>query len=374
MKKKPKQTRRVRIARSVQAFFRLPHAKSFVGVLIGFFVVVFFATLILDVSYRSAGDEDGFTPGEAFYAVFGMLFFEHSFEYPTDLPSKVLYYIVPVVGLVTLGQVLVRLGGAAFNRERWEMAQASTYTDHVIVVGLGRVGFRVVRWLLDLGEEVVLIDLEVDDALHDQVRGWGVPIIVADARRPDILKEAGVLQASAIVPITADDLVNLGVATAARSLRPTMRVVMRTFDDALAANLQSGFDIHRAYSTSALAAPAFAAAATHAPVDYAFSYDLDTDGDDETDRALLTITKFTVVEGSRYVGYTLGRLEEDFSVRVLAHWRKVFDINPDSATVLQVGDGFVLSASPEALDEVARYTPPTREMHRYLDGRRPIEP
>ena len=367
-------TRRTRIARTVQAFFRLPHAKSFVGVLIAFFVVVFVATLVLDVSYTSATDPDGFTPGEAFYAVFGMLFFEHAFEYPQDTASKVLYYVVPVVGLVTLGQVLVRLGGAAFNRERWEMAKASTYTDHVIVCGLGRVGFRVVQWLLDLGEEVVLIDTEQDEALHDQVRSWDVPIIVADARRPDILAQAGVMAASAIVPLTADDLVNLGIATAARSIRPGMRVVMRTFDDALAANLQSGFDIHRAYSTSALAAPAFAAAATHAPVDYAFSYDLDTDGDSDIDRALLTITKFTVVEGSRFVGMTIDALEHEYWVRVLAHRRRTFDINPEQDVVLQVGDGFVVSASPEALDQVARYTPPTREMRRYLDGRRPIEP
>jgi Trk K+ transport system NAD-binding subunit len=198
---------------------------------------------------------------------------------------------------------------------------------------------------------------------------------VADARRPDILVQAGIKAASAIVPITGDDLVNLGVATAARSLCPGIRVVIRTFDDSLAANLQSGFDIHRAYSTSALAAPAFAAAATHAPVDYAFAYDVDDgrDGDD-LDRALLTITKFTVVEGSRLVGYTVERLEQEFDVSVLAHSGSTFDINPPPDRVLASGDGFVVSATPEALDQVARYTPPTREMRRYLDGRRPIEP
>src|SRR4051812_9613056 len=285
-------SRRTRIARTVRAFFRLPGSTFFAAVLIAFVVVMIAAVLLLTVSYTADEHPTGLTIAESIYAVFGMLILEHIYPFPSDAVSRMLYVIVPVVGGLLIVQLLVRLGAAAVNRERWEMAKASTYTDHVIVCGIGRVGFRVVRWLLDLGEEVVVIDLPEGDALHDQVRGWGVPIITADARRPEILTQAGITSASAIVPVTEDDLVNLGIATAARSLRPGMRVVMRTFDDALAANLQAGFDIHRAYSASALAAPAFAAAALHAPVDYAFAYALDDDHPDAHEQALITITEF----------------------------------------------------------------------------------
>ena len=172
------------------------------------------------------------------------------------------------------------------------------------------------------------------------------------------------------MPVTGDDLVNLAIATAARALRPDMRVVLRTFDDALAANLQSGFDIHRAYSTSALAAPAFAAAAVHAPVDYAFSYE--TEIDDGVSQALVTITKFTVVEGCRLAGYTVKQLEDEFDVNVIALRTKGFTVHPPSDRVINVGEGFVVSATPDALDQLARYVPPTREMRRYLQGRWPI--
>ena len=102
-----------------------------------------------------------------------------------------LFFLVPVVGIITLGQLFVRLGTTVLNREKWEMAKASTYSDHVIVCGLGRVGFRVCRWLLDLREEVVVVDLDDEDSMYDQVRSWGVPIIVADGRRPEILEQAG---------------------------------------------------------------------------------------------------------------------------------------------------------------------------------------
>jgi Trk K+ transport system NAD-binding subunit len=216
----------------------------------------------------------------------------------------------------------------------------------------------------------VVVDLDDEDSMYDQVRAWGVPIIVADARRPEILEQAGLHTASAIVPVSGDDLVNLAIATAARGLRPDMRVVLRTFDDALAANLQTGFDIHRAYSTSALAAPAFAAAAVHAPVDYAFSYETEYDG--EISQALVTITKFTLVEGSKLAGYTVDQLEDEFGVNVIAVRAKGFEVHPAGARVLNVGEGFVVSATPEALDQLAKYVPPTREMRRYLQGRWPI--
>ena len=248
---------------------------------------------------------------------------------------------------------------------------ASTYSEHVLVCGLGRVGFRVVRWLLDLGEDVVVIDLPDDeDQLHDQVRAWGVPIVCADARRVDVLQQAGVERCSALMPITDDDLVNLSVATAARSICPDVRVVLRTFEDRLAANLQQGFDIYRAYSTSALAAPAFAAAATHAPVDYAFAY-----GEGDEPRSLMTITKFTVVDES-----LAGRHEHRAAggrARRPGHRpppRPSSCQHPPTTSCCRSGDGFVVSAGPDALDRIAGLTPPTREMGRYREGRWPLRP
>jgi Trk K+ transport system NAD-binding subunit len=365
-----REARRFGAGRTVRAFFSLPGSHVFLGGLILFLVLLVVAVIVLDTSYAMPGDPDGLDTVESIYAVFGMLFFEHVFDLPRDWFSAALFFLVPVVGIITLGQLFVRLGTTVLNREKWEMAKASTYSDHVIVCGLGRVGFRVCRWLLDLGEEVVVVDLDDEDSLYDQVRAWGAPIIVADARRPEILEQAGLHTASAIVPVTGDDLVNLGIATAARGLRPDMRVVLRTFDDALAANLQTGFDIHRAYSTSALAAPAFAAAAVHAPVDYAFSYETEHDG--EVSQALVTITKFTIVEGCKLAGYTVDRIENEFGVNVIAVRSQGFEVHPPGDRVLNVGEGFVVSATPDGLDQLARYVPPTREMRRYLQGRWPI--
>ena len=94
----------------------------------------------------------------------------------------------------------------------------------------------------------------------------------------------------------------------------------------------------------ALAAPAFAAAATHAPVDYAFAY-----GEGDEPRSLMTITKFTVVPESSLVGWTIGRIEDEFDVQVLAHRRERFDQHPS--------DDVVLSAVKTLIETVkVRYT------------------
>jgi len=89
------------------------------------------------------------------------------------------------------------------------VAIASTYSDHVIVRGLGRDGYRVVEQLLKFGEDIVGIERNEKGQFLDAIRGLKVPIIISDARRPGALSKAGVEQATAVVIRTEDDLINL---------------------------------------------------------------------------------------------------------------------------------------------------------------------
>ncbi|MCP4250436.1 MAG: hypothetical protein GY778_25615, partial [bacterium] len=65
----------------------------------------------------------------------------------------------------------------------------------------------------------------------------------------------------AVIACTDDDLTNIEIALDAREVRPDIRVVLRLFDQSLASKIVNNFDIEAAFSASALAAPAFAAAA-----------------------------------------------------------------------------------------------------------------
>ena len=64
-----------------------------------------------------------------------------------------------------------------------------------------------------------------------------------------------------MIACTDNDLVNLEVAIDVRAINPNIRLVMRFFDQSMAQKLGKAFAVDSTFSTSALAAPLFAAAA-----------------------------------------------------------------------------------------------------------------
>ena len=68
---------------------------------------------------------------------------------------------------------------------------ASTYRDHVIVCGLGKVGYRVILELRKFGREVVGVERDADGRFVEKVQALGIPVIIADARREETLVKAG---------------------------------------------------------------------------------------------------------------------------------------------------------------------------------------
>lgn len=346
--------------RRVQAFFRLPGAFGF-GLLLAFFAALSLcAAWMFRFLYQHPETGEGLDWVQAAYAVCSLFSFNPGYPLP-DGPVAALYFALPLTSLLVLGKGLSRLGRALLDKEAWTMAMASTHKDHVIVCGLGRVGYRVTRWLLDLGEEVVGIESSASAACLRELEGSKVPILVADAQAAGTLSRAGVERARCLIPCTNNDLLNLNIALEAKRLNPKIRLVLRIFDDRLAENVDRGFDIDASFSVSALAAPAFAAAATRAPVDHAFSFG----GENGGKKILLTICKFTVVPGSALVGYTLDRLEREFDVSVLLHRHgKDVDLHPPGERTLAADDGFVVSAELGALDRLAKLTPPTRQLKR----------
>ena len=331
--------------------------RGFTVLLIVFGVVVGLAVAVFNVRYEAPGGTGDLDIFESVYAVFTLLLFGSAYEWPQDTLTRLLFFLVPLMGMAVVGQTALGISSAVVNRERWEVAVASTFENHVIVCGLGKVGIRVVRWLRHLGRDVVVVESNENEPRLKKISSWKIPVIFGDATDAAILKEANIDTAASIVPITNDDLANLMIATAARALRPELHVVLRTFDENLAANLKTGFDIHTAFSTSALAAPAFAAASLDVPVDYAFAFG--------EDRMLLTVTEFVVVTGSMIVGYTVERLERDFDLEVLAVRDPEAELNPPLDRTLNEGARFVVSGKLDSIAKLAQHTPAARELERY---------
>ncbi|HEY4633610.1 MAG TPA: NAD-binding protein [Candidatus Limnocylindrales bacterium] len=181
--------------------------------------------------------------------------------------------------------------------------------DHVVVAGLGAIGYRVALGARDRGVPVVVVEAQDDGRFVAATRAVGIPVVIGDARHRAVLEEVRLGQARALVCATSDDLVNLSTALNGRTLRPDLRVVVRLFDPDFALRVQTGFGIRFTRSVSQLAAPAFAAAATRTEVVATVPVG---------DRRVALFARLRIPAGSALEGRRAAALDQAGALRVLA--------------------------------------------------------
>ena len=101
--------------------------------------------------------------------------------------------------------------------------------NHFIICGAGRVGTRVIRELQKEGAPFVLIEKEV--ALAERFAKEGVLAIAGDASDEEILKQAGVEKARALVAALSTDAENVYVTLTAKGMRPDLTIVARAQEE-----------------------------------------------------------------------------------------------------------------------------------------------
>ncbi|MCW2925890.1 MAG: TrkA-N domain protein [Thermoleophilia bacterium] len=142
---------------------------------------------------------------------------------------------------------------------------ARRHDGHVVIAGLGTVGFRVAAELLARGHRVAAIEADPSGAFLAAARRLGVYVEIADVRQPDALLALGIERADALMALTDDDAANLEAALTAQALAPGIRIVLRIFDPDIAARLDRIPAIAASRSVSRLAAPRFVEAALDQP-------------------------------------------------------------------------------------------------------------
>jgi len=167
--------------------------------------------------------------------------------------------VYPLLGFGLVGEGIVRIGMLIWSRERgekeWMRVTASTYRDHVVLCGLGHLGYRILGQLLSAKTLVVALEKAPDAQFLADAIATGTPVLVRDMKEDQALIEAGVGFARAIVIATNDDMANLEVALDARRMNPKIRVIMRLFDQRMADKFKEAALIDEAFSPAALAAP-----------------------------------------------------------------------------------------------------------------------
>jgi Trk K+ transport system NAD-binding subunit len=107
------------------------------------------------------------------------------------------------------------------------------HKGHVVVCGIGAVGFRTVEQLHAAGIECVVVDSadQPGSVTERLLAAWEVPRFPGRLR--DALLEAGIEQAAAVVVVPEDDLVATEAALLARRLAPDARLVVRVTNRAV---------------------------------------------------------------------------------------------------------------------------------------------
>jgi Trk K+ transport system NAD-binding subunit len=210
--------------------------------------------------------------------------------------------LVPLITAVIVeGLVNARL---ALTRGRLLTA----HSGHVVVVGLGNVGTRVIRSLRDLGIDTVAIDKSEQARGVEIARELEIPLVIGDASREETLRMASVATARALVIVSTDDVTNLEAALNGRALRPGLKVVMRLFDSDFAERIQRTFNIATSRSVSSLAAPAFAASLLEREVLATIPIS----------RRVLLVAELPIEAGSSLVGRPIGDASDQGETKVIA--------------------------------------------------------
>lgn len=280
---------------------------------------------------------------EACYGVFQLIFVQPYLELPAEWYLIPFFFLIPIIGLGAVADSIVRLAFLMFTQKRklpeWQQMVASLFRKHVVVVGVGKVGVRIIKGLVALREPVVAVERKADSPFLDEISDLKVPVITGDGRLAKTLAKAGAAVARAVVLATDDDLANLDAALTARDLNPKVRVVMRLFDDTLAGRVGGAFNLP-AVSPSQVAAPAFIAAVLDRKIYQGISF-----GGQE-----LHLTDLTIGPTSSLAGRTVGEIQTEKVVNILMHRGATsVHVNPAHDVVLAVEDTILVIASMEHL-------------------------
>ena len=148
---------------------------------------------------------------------------------------------------LTIDSIIRRRVQSSLGRRKY------SHRDHVIICGLGRLGYFIAEGLLARGEKVIIIEKDESSGKVQHFRSRGADVYLGDARLPRVLQDVGVVHAKALYSVVDNDYANLEIGLNARSIAPNMRLILRIFDRSMSEKLRENLDIHLTLSMTAIA-------------------------------------------------------------------------------------------------------------------------
>jgi voltage-gated potassium channel len=176
---------------------------------------------------------------------------------PASSAARVLKVVLIVLGVGTLFYALVTVTEffvaghlGELLAERRILRMIDSFSDHYVICGFGRVGRQVARDLRTANHSYVVIDEDPNN--RDRAEAVGAPFIAGQPSDDDIMREAGIERARAVLACVDSDAENIFVTLTARELRPEITIVARaSVEDSEKKLLRAGADrVISPYKTS----------------------------------------------------------------------------------------------------------------------------
>lgn len=271
---------------------------------------------------------------------------------PPEMPPSEWYlvawwYALPPILIFIVGNGVADFVRLFFNRDErrdaWREAVASTYRHHMIVVGAGHVGLSVIRVLVQMGVDVIAIDMQPDPGVEDLLASLDVPLIKADGRLSSTLNTARLDHADALLVCSGNDYANMDVIMHARELNPNVRIVSRVWESRFAAQLKQFMNVQTVLSSASISAPAFAGSGLGIEITQTLRIG-------HMDYSML---RLTVAEKSFMDGRNVRDLQNENEMDIVLHGcGEDVEVKPDGDIVVRAGDTLVIFAQHDRILEV----------------------
>lgn len=228
-------------------------------------------------------------------------------------------------------------------RERRRRRVLSDIYNHTIICGFGRLGRSLAKEMTMHNAPVIIIDVDPEVGAKSQQLGY--PSVIGSGSDENILAEARIEQARALVAAANSDAENVFITLTARSINPKLQIITRSNRDSSIAKLEkagadlviSPFNITGQRIANMIIRPNV--------VDF-------LDGVLEFGDHRMRIEELIINEDSPIAGKTLKEAKLKVAVLALDHPGEMVFTHPTADTVLLPGTAIIVMGVDEELRKV----------------------